>query len=176
MTFSVYDVVVPGMSHGLSVLESYLDQAEALEKQQGTGLNVLGARLAPDMLSFGEQISVAANKTERHLGFLIGEDPVTPPDTEQTYSALRVRLAGVRTFLQSLTFDQFVGAESRTYRLTPEIVRGWFGGSDYIFYLVIPDFYFHVVTAHAILRHLGAPIGKRDYLGWLNMEHPEGYS
>ena len=49
-------------------------------------------------------------------------------------------------------------------------------GAEYIFYLVIPDFYFHIATAHDILRHLGVPMGKRDYLRWLNMENPGGYS
>ena len=177
MTFTVFDTLVPGMAHGFAVLDTYLDRGRTLEKEKGLQPgDVLRARLAPDMLTFGEQFSVVANKAERHLSFLIGKDPTDPPNVEQTYAALKARVAGVRSFLHSITPEQLSGAESRTYQLTPPIVRGWFGGADYIFYLVIPDFYFHLATAHDILRHLGAPVGKRDYLGWLNMENPGGYS
>jgi hypothetical protein len=55
-------------------------------------------------------------------------------------------------------------------------VRGWFGGVDYITLLVMPDFNFHLATAHDILRHLGAQIGKRDYLGRLSQESGGAYS
>lgn len=177
MTFSVFDATIPGMVHGFAVLDTYLDRGKTFEEEKGLQPGeVLRARLAPDMLTFGEQFSVVASKAERHVSFLIGQDPTVPPDVEQTYAALKTRVTSVRSFLQSITPEQLIGAESRTYQLTPPIVRGWFGGAEYIFYLVLPDFYFHIATAHDILRHLGARVGKRDYLGWLNMENPGGYS
>jgi hypothetical protein len=55
-------------------------------------------------------------------------------------------------------------------------VRGWFGGDDYIRHLVLPDFFFHISIAHAILRHLGAKVGKRDYLGSLSQQSGGDYS
>jgi hypothetical protein len=177
MTFSVFDTVIPGMAHGFAVLDTYLDHGKTFEEEKGLRSGeVLRARLAPAMLTFGEQFSVVASKVERHVSFLIGQDPTLSPNVEQTYAALKARVTGVRSFLQSITPEQLSGAESRTYQLTPPIVRGWFGGAEYIFHLVIPDFYFHIATAHDILRHLGARVGKRDYLGWLNMENPGGYS
>jgi hypothetical protein len=177
MSFSVFDTVIPGMAHGFAVLDTYLDHGRAHEQENGLESGeVLRARLAPDMLTFGEQFSVVASKAERHLSFLMGQDPSDPPHVEQTYAALKARIVGVRSVVQSITPSQLSGAESRTYRLTPPIVRGWFGGAEYIFHLVIPDFYFHLATAHDILRHLGVAVGKRDYLGWLNMETAGGYS
>jgi hypothetical protein len=177
MPFSVFDTIIPGMTHGFAVLDTYLDHAKAFEEEKGLQSgDMLYARLAPDMLAFGEQMSVVASKAERHVSFLIGQDPTDPPHVELTYAALKARLTGVRSFLQSIAPSRFNGAESRTYQLTPPIVRGWFGGAEYIFYLVIPDFYFHIATAHDILRHFGVSVGKRDYLGWLNMENPGGYS
>lgn len=177
MSFSVFETIVPGMAHGFAVLDTYLDRGKMFEEEKGLQPGeVLRARLAPDMLSFGEQFSVVASKVERHVSFLVGQDPTVPADVDQTYDALKARMQSTRSFLQSITPDQLIGAESRTYQLTPPIVRGWFGGAEYIFYLVIPDFYFHIATVHDILRHLGAPVGKRDYLGWLNMENPGGYS
>jgi hypothetical protein len=60
--------------------------------------------------------------------------------------------------------------------LTPPIARGWFGGDGYIRHLVLPDFFFHISIAHAFLRHLGAAIGKRDYLGNLTQQSGGDYS
>jgi hypothetical protein len=87
-----------------------------------------------------------------------------------------VRLAYTTSYLNELTAEDLAGAETHTFELTPPIVRGWFGGADYITLLVIPDFHFHVATAHDILRHLGAPVGKRDYLGRLSQESGGAYS
>jgi hypothetical protein len=53
-------------------------------------------------------------------------------------------------------------------RLTPLIVRGWFGAADYIRLLVLPDFFYISIT-HAIL-HLGAKIRRRDYPGNLTQQ------
>jgi hypothetical protein len=78
--------------------------------------------------------------------------------------------------LEGLDLEALAGAENHTFELSPPIVRGWFGGSEYIFLLVMPDFFFHVTTVHDILRHLGAPVGKRDYLGRLSQESGGAYS
>src|SRR5262249_58328574 len=88
----------------------------------------------------------------------------------------RRRLFEPRGFLQNVQPDEIASAQSHTYELTPPIVRGWFGGEDYIRHLVLPDFFFHISIAHAILRHLGATIGKRDYLGNLTQQSGGGYS
>jgi uncharacterized protein len=166
MPFSVYEITVPAMTHGLNVLGNYLDHAQALERSKGLDQGgVLGARLAPDMLTFGEQISVSCNKVEAHMAKLLQRRKTTPSAVAMTYSDLGERLSGTRVFLQGLLPDELAAAQTHTYELTPPIVRGWYGGDDYIRHLVLPDFFFHIAMAHAILRHLGAPIGKRDYLG-----------
>src|SRR4051812_10535015 len=103
MSFSVFDTIIPGMAHGFAVLDTYLDRGKAFEQEKGLQPGeVLRARLAPDMLTFGEQFSVVASKVERHVSFLIGQDPTVPPDVEQTYAALKARVTRVRSFLQSI--------------------------------------------------------------------------
>jgi len=177
MSFSVFEIVIPGMLHGLNVLDDYVGHAASFS--QSTGLSptdILGARLAPDMLSFAEQIGVLCNKVEAHVAKLAQREPPEPVRTDPTYSALRARLAATTGFLKGLMPEDLAGAESHTFELSPPIVRGWFGGQDYITLLVLPDFYFHVATAHDILRHLGAPVGKRDYLGRLYQESGGDYS
>jgi hypothetical protein len=177
VSFSVYDVTVPVMLHGLDVMDDYLDHAHALEctRELEPG-RILGERLASDMLSFGEQFSVSCNKVDAHMAKLMQRDAPEPHNTPMTYSALRGRLLETRSFLQNVQPHEIAGAQSHTYELTPPIVRGWFGGDDYIRHLVLPDFFFHISIAHAILRHLGAKIGKRDYLGNLSQQSGGDYS
>ena len=176
MPFSVYDITVPVMLHGLNVMDDYLDHAQALERTKGFEPGkILGARLAPDMLTFGEQFSVSCNKVDAHMAKLMGHDPPAPHNTPIMYPALKGRLLETRAFLQNIRPDEISSAQSHTYELTPSIIRGWFGGDDYIRHLVLPDFFFHISIAHAILRELGAKIGKRDFLGNLTLQSG-GYS
>jgi hypothetical protein len=169
VSLAVYDVIVPTMLHGLYVLDNFLDHAQTLERSRrmdpGT---VLEARLAPDMLAFGEQFSVGCNKVETNVAKLLGRDCPAHRAAAMMYPALKGRLVETRGFLQGLRPDEFDGAQSRTYDLTPVVARGWFGGDDYIRHLVLPDFFFHIAITHAILRHLGAHVGKRHYLGNLS--------
>jgi hypothetical protein len=173
VSFSVYDITVPVMVHGLNVMDDYLDHAQTLERTKGLEPgSVLGERLAADMRTFGEQFSVSSNKIEAHMAKLLQRDVPAPRNTPMMYPALKGRLLEMRGFLQNVQPDEIAGAQSHTYELTPPIVRGWFGGEDYIRHLVLPDFFFHIAIAHAILRHLGANVGKRDYLG--NLTHQSG--
>ena len=177
MSLSVYDITVPVMVHGLNVMADYLDHAQALERARGIEPGgILGERLASDMLTFGEQFSVSCNKVDAHLAKLMQRDAPAPHNTPMIYSALKERVLETRGFLQRVQPDEVAAAQSHTYELTPPIVRGWFGGDDYIRHLVLPDFFFHIAIAHAILRHLGAKIGKRDYLGNLSQQSGGDYS
>ncbi|MGY2849656.1 hypothetical protein BSN85_05230 [Bradyrhizobium brasilense] len=177
MSFSVYDVTVPVMLHGLNVMADYLDHAQALERVGGVEPGrILGERLAPDMLTFGEQFLVNCNKVHAHMAKLMQRDAPARRTTPMMYPALKARLLETRDFLQNMQPDEIAGAQSHTYELTPPIVRGWFGGDDYIRHLVLPDFFFHISIAHAILRYAGAKIGKRDYLGNLSQQSGGDYS
>lgn len=177
MSLSVYDIVVPSMIHGLGVLDDYVDHAERLATSKRVPIEeIFGARLAPDMLSFADQIVVLCNKVEAHVAKLARRDLPAPVKVVPSAPALKARLAETIRYLNQMTMEDLSGAESHTYELSPPIVRGWFGGLDYITLLVIPDFHFHVATAHDILRHLGSPVGKRDYLGRLSQESGGAYS
>jgi hypothetical protein len=177
VSFSVYEITVPVMVHGLNVMDDYLDDAKALELSKGLEAGrILGERLAPDMLTFGEQFSVSCNKVERHMANLMQHDRPAFRNTPIVYPALKERLTETRAFLQKVQPNEMAGAQSHTYELTPPIARGWFGGDDYIRHLVLPDFFFHISIAHAILRQLGAKIGKRDYLGNLSQQSGGDYS
>ncbi len=80
MPFSVYDITVPVMVHGLNVMDDYLDHAQALERIKGFEAGrILGERLAPDMLTFGEQFSVSCNKVDAHIAKSDAARPASAP-------------------------------------------------------------------------------------------------
>ena len=80
MSFSAYDITVPVMVHGLNVMDDYLDDAQGLERSEGFERGrILGERLAPDMLTFGEQFSVSCNKVDAHIAKLMQRDPASAP-------------------------------------------------------------------------------------------------
>lgn len=171
MSFSVYEITVPAMLHGLRILDDYLDHAQSLERTRGlVPGEVLHARLASDMLSFGKQSSISCNKVEAHMSRLMQRDLPTPIEPAMMYPALKGRLLETRAFLQNIEPDMLNSAQTHTYQIGQAIAHGWYGGDDYIRHLVMPDFFFHISIAHAILRYLGAPIGKRDYLGNLSQQ------
>jgi hypothetical protein len=171
MSLTAYQISIPVMIRGLAVLDDYLDHARALAASRGLAEEaVLGARLAPDMLSFSEQISVLCNKVERHAALLARQDQPAPAEATPGFAGLKDRLAQATRFIAALPEEAVLDAETHTFELSDPLIRGWFGGTEYLLELVLPDFFFHVAMAHAILRHLGAPIGKRDYLGRLGLQ------
>lgn len=177
MALSIYDVTVPVMLHGLAVMHDYLDHAQELERVNSLDPgSVLAARLAPDMMTFGEQFVVNCNKVELHLTKLMDQDHPARRIVAMIYPALRGRLVETRGFLHTVQPDELAIAQTNTYQLTPAAARGWFGRDDYIRHVVLADFFFHIAVAHAILRHLGVPVGKKDYLGHLTPHTGGGYS
>nr|WP_271671595.1 DUF1993 family protein [Bradyrhizobium sp. CCBAU 51627] len=102
MSFSVYEITVPVMVHGLNVMDKYLDDAKALERFKGFEAGaILGERLAPD-ITFGEQFSVICNKVEAHIAKLMREAPPGPRDIAMAYPALNSRLIETRSFLKNV--------------------------------------------------------------------------
>lgn len=102
---------------------------------------------------------------------LMQRDPPAAVEPAMMYPALKGRLLETRGFLQAIEPDMVNGAQTHTYDLTPTLAHGWYSGDDYIRQIVLPDFFFHISIAHAILRHLGATVGKRDYLGNLSQQN-----
>jgi uncharacterized protein len=65
----------------------------------------------------------------------------------------------------------FAGAEKRVVALPRWEGKG-LTGEDYLLEYAMPNFYFHVTHAYAILRHNGLDIGKKDYVGQLSLRAP----
>lgn len=166
MSFSVYDASIAPMIRGLENLSRILDKAVAQAKSGDHDLNsLLEARLAPDMFAFTRQVQVVSDTAKGCAARLSGCEPPSFPDEEKTFPELQQRIAKTVDYLKSFRREQFEDAEARTVTLKFPSGSMTFTGGDYLTGFAIPNFYFHVTTAYAILRHAGIAVGKMDYLG-----------
>jgi len=166
MSFSVYDASIAPMIRGLNNLSKILDKAAAQAKSEDRDLNsLLEARLAPDMFAFTRQVQVVSDTAKGCAARLSGSEPPSFPDEEKSFPELQQRIGKTVEYLKSFRPEQFEGAEARTVTLKFPNGAMTFTGADYLTGFAIPNFYFHVTAAYAILRHEGIAIGKMDYLG-----------
>ena len=165
MSISMYRLTVPMFQRGLASLKTYLDKAEAYAKEKNIDPVILvAARLAPDMLPFSGQYQRATDSAKFTLARLTDTDAPKFEDNEKTLDDLRERLAKTEAYLASFSTQALEGTETRQITL-PGRNNTVLSGDEYVATFALPNFYFHVTTAHAILRNQGAPVGKRDYLG-----------
>jgi uncharacterized protein len=146
-------------------LDAILDKAAAYAEGKKMDPTVLlGSRLAIDMLPFSTQIHRATETARGAAARLAQVDVSGSPDEDKTVADLKARLAKTIGFLEDLPAEKFAGAEDRT--VTQKLAGNdmTFPAKQYLLGFVIPNFYFHVTTAYAILRHNGVEIGKIDYI------------
>jgi uncharacterized protein len=166
MAYSIYDASIPVMSRALTNLSKILDKATAQAKAENKPLAaLLEARLAPDMNPFPFQIQSASDAAKGCAARLAGIDAPSMPDTEKTFPELKERLEKTIAFLNSVKPQQLAGAEDRQVVLKFPQGEMKFTGRDYLTGFALPNFFFHVTTAYALLRHKGITIGKMDFLG-----------
>jgi hypothetical protein len=150
----------------LEGLAHYLGMgAEFAAARQMKDENFLNARLHADMLPLVVQIRIATDHAKGGAGRLGGVELPVFEDNEATVADAKERVAKTLRFLGTLKPAQFEGAETRrvTVKLGPETHEA--AAPAYLFHIATPNFYFHQVTAYAILRAMGVAIGKRDYMG-----------
>ncbi len=166
MSMTMYQAGVPAILHYFGTLSAILDKAQAhctARKIEPAAL--INFRLAPDMLPFSRQIQIASDVVKGGVARLAGAEIPSYPDTEATFDDLKARIAKTVAFVKTCTAQQIDGSENKEITLKFPSGEMKFTGSDYLTRFVLPNFYFHVTTAYAILRHCGVEIGKNDFLG-----------
>ena len=105
------------------------------------------------------------------MAWLADIEPPRFEDNETTIDQLKARLAKTVTFLKTLDTKNIDAAADReiTFPLGPTN-KGQMKGDDYLNHFVLPNVYFHLTAAYAILRHCGVEIGKQDFLGAIPMK------
>lgn len=166
MSISPYELSVPVFQRGFTVLSKLLDKAEAFAEERKIKPEILvNARLSPDMLSLAGQIQRASDTAKFAAARLTGMDAPSFPDEEVTLDDLRTRIAQTVSYLATVPETAFDGAAERTVTVKSRGQEVNYTGKDYLLTFALPNFYFHLTTAYAILRHSGVPVGKLDFLG-----------
>jgi hypothetical protein len=166
MTLSMYQATVPVFIRMLTNLSAILKKADHYTESNNIDPSALiTARLAPDMFPFVQQIQIATDAAKGCAARLAQIDLPSFPDTETTFAELHERLNKTISFLKAVTASQVEGSEDRTVSLKIGGKEMTFKGQDYALHFALPNFYFHVSMAYALLRHNGLELGKKDYLG-----------
>lgn len=166
MSISMHSASVPVFVRMLGNLLAWLDKAEAHAEAKKFDPNVLLAvRLAPDMLPFVRQIQIACDAAKFGVARLAGVEAPKFEDNEASFAELRERIRRTLDYVQSLPAAQIDGTEDKDVTVPrrdgPMVIKG----EPYLKHFVLPNIFFHVTTAYALLRHNGVDLGKGDYLG-----------
>lgn len=162
MAFDIYAASVPAFVRGLNALSGLLDKAT---EQGFDEAKLMESRLAPDMNPFPAQVRTAAFSARGCVARLTDQDWPKTEDTEATFAELKATIALSVAFIQGVPHEAFAGAEDRDIVLKFPNGQMDFKGAPYLTGFALPNFYFHITTAYALLRTAGVQIGKRDYMG-----------
>lgn len=166
MTISLYDATVPVFRRTLTNLRGLLDKADAYAAELGFSSDVLVSdRLAPDMRPLSFQVQTATDRAKFGVTRLTGLAAPSWPDDEKTMDELRSRIDKALAFLDGVDPTAFNDASSRTVTIKLGGQERSYSAADYLLIHVLPNIFFHVTTAYAILRHNGVPVGKADFIG-----------
>ncbi len=167
MTSPMYTHSVPVLVQMLTALRTILIQADAYVAAKSLEPDaLLQARLSPDMFPLLKQVQIAADFARGIGARLAGVEIPAHESTEKSFADLDALLGSTLSFLEGLDAAKFAGSESKEIVLRPGTPKEKkLVGQAYLSNYGLPQFFFHVTTAYALLRHNGLPIGKRDYMG-----------
>ena len=169
----LHDLSVVQIAKMLRNLQAWIDKGVAhAESRSWDPEKLLAGHLIADQYTLLEQVQAACDAAKALAARLAGVDVPSHPDEETTLPEIRERIEKTVAFLESVTPEQVEDAGSRELTL-PFLPDKRIKGSDYVAEMALPNFYFHIVTAYAILRSNGVELGKRDYVGSLKVYDPE---
>jgi len=166
MTISMYQASAPVFTRMLTQLKVILDKTATQAAAKKIDDSVyLTARLYPDMLPMGRQIHIACDFAKGCCARLAGLEVPKYEDNEMSFADFQARIDKTIAFVASIAPAQIDGQEDRDINITVAGNPVTFKGQAYLLHMALPNFYFHLTTAYAILRHNGIEIGKGDFLG-----------
>jgi hypothetical protein len=166
MALSLYTGTVPVFHHMLRNLSYILEKGAASAAQRGFDPGALtGARLAPDMLPLTRQVLIACDAAKNGVARVSGVEAPKFADDETTFDELRARIQKTLDYLETVPAASLDGKEDAdvTFPVGRDKTRTM-KAQAYLTTWVLPNFFFHITTTYALLRHNGVPLGKADYL------------
>ena len=161
MALSMYQASAPVFLRGLRILNGLLEKGEA----SGVPVqDLVEARLAPDMFTLVGQIQRASDASKLAVARLTGLEAPSMPDEELTMDDLKARIDKTIAWIETVPESAFDGSEGKEVKFNAGPHAMEFTGMSYLLGFAVPNFFFHVTTAYAILRMKGVQLGKLDYL------------
>lgn len=162
---SLYDLTVPAFRRGFASLSAILTAGEKYARDHGvTEADMLDTRLVADMAPLTAQVQRASDTAKGAMVRIGGIPNFAMADDEASFAALQQRIAATLAFLDTVPRAAIDGKEDAPVTLVTSGGSVDFTGRSYVLGFVLPNFYFHITTAYALLRMRGVPIGKMDYL------------
>ena len=166
MPLSMHQASAPIFIQGLKGLSTVLRKAAARAEEKGYDpVALLQARLYPDMFPLTRQVQICTDFARGSIARLAGDEPPVLTDNEASFGDLIARVEKTAAFVAAYSADRIDGSEEREITLVRRGQSTVVKGQSYLLQQAMPNFYFHLTTAYAILRHNGVEIGKKDYLG-----------
>jgi hypothetical protein len=161
MSFGMWEASVPVFVNSITNMRDWLDKA-AQEKDASA---LMEARLAADMRPLPAQYQMASDSAKNALARLTGTEAPSMPDTEKSFAELRERCDRTIAYLNGFEANSLAGSEDREVVLKFPNGSGYrFLGAQYLAGFALPNFFFHVTTAYAIMRNAGVSLGKPNFL------------
>jgi len=161
----IYQLTVVQFTKMLQNLIPILEKGAQFAELKKFDVSVLlESRLAPDQFNLIRQVQIACDTAKLGASRLTGKDAPTHADTEKTLPELKARIEETISYLKSFSEQDYKEAATRQIS-QPRWEGKYLTGEEFVLHHAIPNFYFHMTTAYAILRHNGVEIGKKDYLG-----------
>ncbi len=171
MAFTLYDASVPVFTNALTDMRAWLDKAAAAKPEA----ELMAARLADDMRPFPAQIQMASDAAKGAVARLAGVTPPAMADTETSFAELRERIDKTLAFIAGVDPAAVAAGADRPIELKFPNGMGYrFTGAAFLTGFALPNFFFHVTTAYAILRAQGVPVGKADFLAHVGQPETMG--
>ena len=166
MPLSMHQASAPVFLQGLKGLATVLRKAAAHAEAKGFDpAALLQARLYPDMFPLTRQVQICTDFAKGAVARLAGEEPPAWPDDETGLEGLIARVEKAAAYVGGIGADRLDGSEERDITLVRRGVESVVKGRPYLLEQAMPNVYFHLTTAYAILRHTGVEVGKKDDLG-----------
>lgn len=161
----IFEITVQSFQKGLGNLLKILEKAELhADTKKFPFENLLNARLFPDQFHLTKQIQIACDTAKLCVARISGKDAPKHDDTESNLEELKQRIQSVIQYLETYTESDFKSVFAIKVS-QPRWEGQYLTGFEYLTHHALPNFYFHLTTSYAILRHNGVEIGKKDYLG-----------
>ena len=167
MATTLFEATAARFEQTLAATAAFLEKGRAHCAEQGLELaEVVETRLHPDMLPLRFQIVATAHHGAGALASAqSGEFAPPPPSDGMDYAALQQCVADALAQVRAVDAASLNALEGNDliFKLGEQQIP--FTVGDFLLSFSIPNFYFHATTTYDILRQLGAPVGKRDFLG-----------